>query len=103
MSGKNTTVFGIYPTHGSADAAVATLRAKGFRNPDISVLFPQNVGSKEFGHEKGQHSLQPGFRTGVTVDCAHHGIDNQLAHPRLTGGEKRAYQRTSSHRHGRTC
>ena len=29
MSGKNTAVFGIYPTHESADAAVDTLRAKG--------------------------------------------------------------------------
>jgi hypothetical protein len=49
MSGKNTAVFGIYPTHESADAAVDTLRAKGFRNTDVSVLFPQNLGSKEFG------------------------------------------------------
>jgi len=51
MSGKNTAVFGIYPTHESAGAAVDALRTKGFRNTDISVLFPQNVGSKEFGHE----------------------------------------------------
>ncbi len=53
MSSKNTAVFGVYPTHERADAAVDTLRAKGFRNTDISVLFPQNVGSKAFGHEKG--------------------------------------------------
>ena len=46
MSGKNTALFGIYPTHASADAAVDTLRSKGFRNTDISVMFPQNVGSK---------------------------------------------------------
>ena len=26
MSGKNTAVFGVYPTHESADAAVAALR-----------------------------------------------------------------------------
>jgi hypothetical protein len=58
MSGKNTAVFGIYPTHASADAAVDTLKTRGFRSADISVLFPQNVGSKEFGHEKGTKSAE---------------------------------------------
>jgi hypothetical protein len=58
MSGKNTAVFGVYPTHESADAAVEVLRSKGFRNTDVSVLFPQNAGSKEFGHEKGTKSAE---------------------------------------------
>ena len=58
MSGKNTAVFGIYPTHASADAAVDTLKTKGFRSTDISVLFPENVGSKDFGHEKGTTSAE---------------------------------------------
>jgi hypothetical protein len=58
MSGKNTAVFGVYPTHASADTAVDTLRTKGFRSTDISVLFPQNDGSKEFGHEKGTKSAE---------------------------------------------
>ena len=49
MPGKNTSVFGVDPTHESADAAVDTLRTKRFRSTDISVLFPQNVGSKECG------------------------------------------------------
>jgi Alternative complex III, ActD subunit len=53
MSGKNTAVFGIYPTHEAAGAAVDALRAQGFRNTDISVLFPENAGSKEFAHQKG--------------------------------------------------
>lgn len=56
MSGNNTAVFGIYPTCQSADAAVATFRTRGFRNTDISELFPQNVGSKEFGHTQGTKS-----------------------------------------------
>jgi len=51
MSGKNTAVFGIFPTRASADAAVDALRTKGFRNTDVSVLFPQNVGST--GETKG--------------------------------------------------
>jgi hypothetical protein len=66
MSGKNTSVFGVYPTRDSADAAVDTLRTKGFRNTDISVLFPQNVGSKEFGHEKGTKSAEGAVAGGGT-------------------------------------
>src|SRR5512140_118787 len=66
MSGKNTAVFGIYPNHESADAAVDTLRTKGFRSTDISVLFPQNVGSKEFGHQKGTKSAEGAVAGGGT-------------------------------------
>ena len=66
MSGKNTAVFGIYPTHESADVAVDTLRSKGFRNTDISVLFPQNAGSKAFGHEKGTKSAEGAVAGGGT-------------------------------------
>jgi hypothetical protein len=66
MSGKNTGVFGIYPTQDSADEAVDTLRAKGFRSTDISVLFPQNFGSKEFGHEKGTKSAEGAVAGGGT-------------------------------------
>ena len=53
MAGKNTAVFGIYPTYTSAENGVDALKAAGFRNTDISVLFPENVGSKDFAHEKG--------------------------------------------------
>jgi hypothetical protein len=66
MSGKNIAVFGVYPTHDSADAAVDTLRTKGFRNTDVSVLFPQNPGSKEFGHEKGTKSAEGAVAGGGT-------------------------------------
>jgi hypothetical protein len=40
MSGKNTAVFGIYSTNGSAAAAVDTLRTEGFRSTDVSRLVP---------------------------------------------------------------
>jgi Protein of unknown function (DUF3341) len=53
MAGKNTAVFGIYPNYRAVENAVDALRAAGFRNTDISVLFPENVGSKDFAHEKG--------------------------------------------------
>jgi len=48
----NTAVFGIYSTRRQVDNAVDELKAAGFRNTDISVLFPENVGTKEFAHEK---------------------------------------------------
>ena len=52
MAGKNTAAFGIYHTRASVENAVDTLKAEKFRNTDISVLFPQNEGSKDFAHEK---------------------------------------------------
>lgn len=52
MAGRNTAVFGIYPSTAEVDAAVDSLRAAGFRNTDISVLFPDNKGTKDFAHEK---------------------------------------------------
>lgn len=48
----NTAVFGIYPTYGSVEEGVDALKLAGFRNTDISVLFPENVGTKDFAHEK---------------------------------------------------
>jgi hypothetical protein len=52
MANRNTAVFGIYPDQLSAEDAVDTLKDAGFRNTDISVLFPDNQGSKDFAHEK---------------------------------------------------
>jgi hypothetical protein len=34
------------------DSAVDALKATGFKNTDISVLFPENEGTKDFAHEK---------------------------------------------------
>ncbi len=52
MAGKNTAVFGIYPAYASVENAVDSLKEAGFRNTDISVLFPENVGTKDFAHKK---------------------------------------------------
>ena len=52
MAGKNTAVFGIYPNRTSVDSAADALKAAGFRNTDISVLFPDKTGTKDFAHEK---------------------------------------------------
>ena len=52
MAGKNTAVFGIYPDYTTVENAVDALQAAGFRNTDISVLFPENEGTKDFAHKK---------------------------------------------------
>lgn len=64
MAGKNTAVFGIYPTYASVESGVQALQAAGFRNEDISVLMPENVGSKDFAHEKGTKAPE-GAATGA--------------------------------------
>ena len=45
MSGKNTAICGIYPTYQSAETAVDALKTDGFRNTDISILFPESAGA----------------------------------------------------------
>ena len=70
MAGKNTAVFGIYPTYETVERAVDALRVAGFRNTDISVLFPENVGTKDFAHEKGTKAPEgaaTGAGTGAVV------------------------------------
>jgi hypothetical protein len=65
MAGKNTAAFGIYRDRVSVENAVDALRAADFRNTDISVLFPDNEGTKDFAHDK--HTKAPeGTATGAT-------------------------------------
>jgi hypothetical protein len=52
MAGKNTAVFGIYSNYANAEAAVGALKEAEFRNTDISVLLPENLGTKDLAHEK---------------------------------------------------
>jgi len=52
MAGKNTAVFGIYQDRATVESAVTMLQESGFRNTDISVLFPYNEGTKDFAAEK---------------------------------------------------
>ena len=73
MSGKNTAVFGIYPTYANVESGVNGLKAAGFSNRDISVLFPQSSGSKDFAHEKGTKAPEgatAGAGTGAVVGGA---------------------------------
>jgi hypothetical protein len=64
MAGKNTAAFGIYRNRAAVENAVDTLKAENFRNTDISVLFPENEGSKDFAHEKSTKAPE-GAATGA--------------------------------------
>jgi hypothetical protein len=78
MAGKNTAVFGIYSTYAAVEGAVDALKAAGFRNTDISVLFPENVGSKDFAHEKGTKAPE-GAATGAGSGAVVGGVLGWLA------------------------
>jgi hypothetical protein len=54
---KNISAFGIYPDQATVTDAIDVLKEAGFRSTDISVLYPENLGSKDFGHER--HSKAP--------------------------------------------
>lgn len=53
MAQKNVAVLGVYPNYSSVENAVDVLKSSGFRNTDISVLFPEAAGSAHFAHKKG--------------------------------------------------
>jgi hypothetical protein len=64
MAGKNTAVFGIFRDRMHVERGVDALIEDGFRSEDISVLLPDNIGTKDFAHEK--HTKAPeGVTTGA--------------------------------------
>ena len=64
MAGKNTAVFGIYRTIEALQSAVDVLRSEGFRHEDVSVLYPENVGTKDMGTVKATKAPE-GAATGA--------------------------------------
>jgi hypothetical protein len=73
MAEHNTAVFGIYRDREGVERAVDILRGAGFRNTDISVLFPENEGTKDFALEKGTKAAEgtaAGAGTGAVVGGA---------------------------------
>ena len=67
---KNTAVFGIYNRRANLDTAVDRLKSAGYRNTDISVLFAENAGTKDFAHEKGTKAPEgaaAGAGTGAVI------------------------------------
>ena len=66
MSGRNTAVFGIYPSSGSAEGAVDALVDSGFASADISVLLSDTRSTREFAHTKDTKAPE-GATAGVTT------------------------------------
>lgn len=70
MAGKNTAVFGIYRDRRHVEEAVDTFVSSGFRTEDISVLLPENEGTKDFAaekHTKAPEGAATGAGTGAVV------------------------------------
>lgn len=70
---KNIAVYGIYRNRPMIEEAVEQLKAEGFRNTDISVLFPESEGNREFAVEKGTKAPEgaaAGAPTGAVIGGA---------------------------------
>jgi len=61
----NSAVFGIFSNKEQVENAVDEMKREGFRNADISVLFPHNEGTKDFALEKGTKASE-GAAAGAT-------------------------------------
>jgi hypothetical protein len=73
MAGKNTAVFGIYGEMPNLENCLNELKQAGFRHEDISVLFPENLGSKELTTvkaTKGPEGVAAGAGSGAVVGSA---------------------------------
>jgi hypothetical protein len=70
MADKNIAVFGIYTIRQGVEDAVEYLREAGYRNTDISILYADNVGSKDLATEKATKAPEgatAGAGTGAVV------------------------------------
>lgn len=70
MAEKKSATLGVYANYSSVETAVDFLKEAGFRNTDISVLFPDKAGSKHFAHDKGTKAPEgavAGAGTGAVV------------------------------------
>jgi len=63
---KDKSVLGIYATRTGVENAVTAFKDGGFSNSDISVLLPENLGSKEIATDKATKAPE-GATTGGTT------------------------------------
>src|SRR4026209_562035 len=78
MAGKNTAAFGIYPSETALEDGISALQQAGYRNEDISVLFPENEGTKDFAHRKGTKAPE-GAASGAGTGAVAGGVLGWLA------------------------
>jgi hypothetical protein len=62
---KNKSVLGIYTSRSAVESAITYLREAGFASTDISILLPENLGSKELTTEKATKAPE-GITAGAT-------------------------------------
>jgi hypothetical protein len=63
-------VFGLVDSESQAERIVDSLKVAGFSNNDISVLFPDKAGTRDFAHEKATKAPEgaaAGAGTGTVV------------------------------------
>lgn len=77
MSSKKA-VIGLVSTYDSAQRIVGELQMAGFSNNDISVLFPDKAGTRDFAHEKNTKAPE-GAVTGASAGGALGGTIGLLA------------------------
>jgi len=75
---KNISVFGIYRNRSQVEQAVEALKYADFRNADISVLFADNTGTKDFAVEKDTKAPE-GTATGAGTGAVIGGVLGWLA------------------------
>ncbi len=66
MSNNKTAVFAIFNGREGVENAISDLKTASFRNTDISVLFPDSTGTKDFAHEKATKAPE-GASTGTAA------------------------------------
>lgn len=57
MTARNISAYGIYGDGQAVTSAVQALKDAGFRSTDISILYPDGLGSQDFAHER--HTKAP--------------------------------------------
>src|SRR5512147_456840 len=77
MSSKKA-VLGLVANHSQAETVVADLRNNGFANNDISALFPDKKGTRDFAHEQNTKAPE-GAITGASAGGAIGGTLGLLA------------------------
>ena len=65
----STNVFCIAPSRSIAESIVSSLKSSGFADNDISVLFPDKDGTRDFAHEKNTKAPE-----GATVGASAGGV-----------------------------
>lgn len=63
---KNISVYGILPSEQQLASCLDELRLRGFRPEDISALMPENLGNKDFAHDRGSKAPEGATAGGVT-------------------------------------